>query len=58
MSKKRWFGRLRSVLAEPEQPKLDPLTPAERAGLYEKFADDIGFLERLIDRDLSIWRPS
>ncbi len=34
------------------------LTPEERAELYEYFRDDVDQLEELLDRDLSIWRPS
>ena len=56
--KKRWFSRDRSAIPEPERPTVSPLGTAERAELFDYFAEDIALLERLMDRDLSIWKPA
>lgn len=43
---------------EPTSPTVAPLSAADRAEMYGYFADDVALLERLIDRDLSLWRPA
>lgn len=56
--KRRWFRRERPAPDEPTSPTVPPLSAADRAEMYGYFADDVALLERLIDRDLSLWRPA
>ncbi len=60
--------KLRRVRYSIKPPKTSPyadgenvrreLTSRERAELYEYFRQDIERLEEMLDRDLSLWRPS
>ena len=55
----RYSGKVpeASPYAEAGGARRD-LTPDERAEVFEYFRDDVGWLEELLGRDLSLWRPS
>jgi len=40
------------------EPGRRPLTRDERRELWDYFADDVAKLEKMIDRDLSLWDPN